>query len=50
MTTGVILPNDWLIMKKVAIPAEIVIIATFMKWGPGNVQKMRTSLLIPGPI
>ena len=34
MTTGVILPPDWLIMKKVAIPAEIAIIATFMKQGP----------------
>ena len=34
MTTGVILPPDWLIMKKVAIPAEIAIIATFMKRGP----------------
>ena len=42
MTTGVILPPDWLIlppdwliMKKVAIPAEIAIIATFMKQGHG---------------
>ena len=34
MTTGVILPPDWLIMKKVATPAEIAIIATFMKHGP----------------
>ena len=31
MTTGVILLPDWLIMKKVAIPAEIAIIATFMQ-------------------
>ena len=35
MTTGVILPPDWLIMKKVAIPAEIAILATLMKWGLG---------------
>ena len=34
LTTGVILPPDWLIMKKVAIPAEIAIVATFMKWDP----------------
>ena len=34
MTTGVILPPDWLIMKKVAIPADIAIKAIFMKWGP----------------
>ena len=34
MTTGVILPPDWLITKKVAIQAEIAIIATFIKWGP----------------
>ena len=36
MTTGVILPPDWLIMKKVAIPAEIaiILIATFMKQDP----------------
>ena len=40
MTTGVILPPDWLIMKKVAIPAEIVIIATFMKRGPGLATRM----------
>ena len=33
-TTGVILPPDWLIMKKVAIQAEIAIIATVMKLGP----------------
>ena len=33
MTTGVILPPDWLIMKKVAIPAEFAIMATFMKQG-----------------
>ena len=25
MTTGVILPSDWMIMKKVAIAAEMVI-------------------------
>ena len=31
MTTEVILPPDWLNMKKVAIPAEIAIIAIFMK-------------------
>ena len=36
MTIGVILPPDWLIMKKVAIPAEIAIIATFMKFGPDS--------------
>ena len=36
MTTGVVLPADWLIMNKVAIPAEIAIIATFMKRGPGE--------------
>ena len=36
MTTGVILPPDWLIMKKVAIPAEIAILAIFMKQGPGH--------------
>ena len=35
MTTWVILPPDWLIMKTVAIPAEIAIMATFMKRGPG---------------
>ena len=35
MTTELILPPDWLFMKKVAIPAEFAIIATFMKWGPG---------------
>ena len=34
MTTGVILPPNWLIMKKAAIPAEIAIIATFMKQDP----------------
>ena len=34
MTTGLILPPDWLIMKKVAIPAEIAIIATFIQRGP----------------
>ena len=34
MTTGVILPPDWLIMEEVAIPAEIAIIATSMKRGP----------------
>ena len=33
-TAGVILPPNWLIMKKVVIPTEIAIIATFMKWGP----------------
>ena len=35
MTTWVNLPPEWLVMKKVAIPAEIAIIATFMKRGPG---------------
>ena len=30
MTKGVILPPHWLIMKKVAIPSEIAITATFM--------------------
>ena len=34
-TTGVVLPPDWLITKKVAIPAENDIIAIFMKQGPG---------------
>ena len=34
MATGVILPPDWLIIKKVAISAEIAIIATFLKRGP----------------
>ena len=34
ITTGVILPPDWLIMKIVAILAEIAIKATFMKRGP----------------
>ena len=36
MTTGVILLSDWLMTKKVAIPAEIAIIATFLKWGPDD--------------
>ena len=44
MTTGVILPPDWLIMKKVAIPAEIAIIATFMKWGPDIQFKVSSQL------
>ena len=34
MTTGVTLPHDWLIMKKVAIQAEMAILATVMKRGP----------------
>ena len=38
MTTGISLPPDWLIMKKVAIPAEIAIITTFMKQGPDQEQ------------
>ena len=33
MTTAV--PPDWLIMKKVAIPAEIAFIAFFVKQGQG---------------
>ena len=39
LTKGVILRPDWLIMKKAAIPAEIAIIATFMKWGPDRLTK-----------
>ena len=46
MTTGVILPPDWLITKKVAIPAEIAIIATFMKRGPGSKENCQIQLSI----
>ena len=40
MTTGVLPPSDWLIMKKVAIQAEIVIVATFMKRGPWSTSQV----------
>ena len=47
MTTGVIPPPDWLIVKKVAIPAEIAITATFTKQGPDVVNVTSCTLLQP---